>query len=730
MSLNKLHPRLQDFVKENWKGLTPIQNAAFDPIYTGSNCIIEAPTSGGKTEAVLFPLLTRIAPNKTTGFKVLYIAPLKALLNDLAPRVISYAEKCYLKAFKWHGDVSQEGKIKQMIFPSDILLATPESIEAILLRRANWVNVFRDIETIVIDEAHYFALTDRGSHLLCLLQRIESEIKKQPQRIAITATIGNPYDLLKWLIGEKSEGVRIQVSSKTDKERDFMIHYFMDDGAQLHGSLYRQLVNKKSIVFERSRTDTEGTATKINERNQLAGIRNPVKVKTHHSSVSKRLREEAEGSIKQENESSLNAIISTSTLELGIDIGHLDQVIQIGGLNSSSSFLQRVGRTGRRTGQSQYFRGLCSEEDELILLTACVNLGLERVSENILFPKRAFHILSHQIICVCLQKMGTTPEVIWSIISKAACFSQVSRKQFDTLIDYMIKEDFLRSDSSQVLLTSNKTEGEFLRANWKRLFAIFDTGPMYNVVDGKKVIGTLDSGFARSRELPFVFVLGGQEWDAIKIDHELQQVSVKKNETGIAPRWKAFANFDIPFELAQEVGRLLSTTGSPSFLDANALMILQRQRNIYNTLNWQQGKWVWDLAEDGNIIYLWTFSGEKINRALTILLSTTLDADINYDYKQVTIDFKKAKAISIDALQSLISSFKSNSRLELEAIALEKIQVKWFSKFSNCLPDSLAKLTIFEKDYDLTGMIRELNTIAINEIKAIGYNGQNPSITY
>jgi ATP-dependent Lhr-like helicase len=716
MSLNKLHPRLQDFVKENWADLTPIQNAAFDTIYQGSNCIIEAPTSGGKTEAVLFPLLTRIAPNKTTGFKVLYIAPLKALLNDLALRVIPYAEKCYLKAFKWHGDVSQGDKIKQMIFPSDILLATPESIEAILLRRANWAEVFRDIETIVIDEAHYFALTDRGSHLLCLLQRIESELKKQPQRIAVTATIGNPGDLLTWLIGNNANGKLIQVPGKTDKERDFMIHYFEDEGVELHNSLYRQLINKKSIVFERSRTGTEDTATKINERNQLVGDRNPVKVKTHHSSVSKRLREEAEGSIKQNNESSLNAIISTSTLELGIDIGHLDQVIQIGGLNSSGSFLQRVGRTGRRSGQSQYFRGLCSEPDEMILLTACVSLGIERVSEDILFPKRAFHILAHQIICLCLQKMGTTTEVVWSIVSKAACFSKVSRNQFETLIDFMIKEDFLRSSGGQVLLTSNKTESEFLRANWKRLFAIFDTGPMYNVVDGKKVIGTLDSGFARARELPFVFVLGGLEWKATKIDHELQQVSVQKNETGIAPKWKGVANFDVPFELAQEVGRLLVTDGRPSFLDANALNILQMERNIHNALNWQQGKWVCDVAEEGNIIYLWTFSGEKINRVLVILLSTILDADIDYDYKQVKIDFKKGKAISVEELQNLISSFKSKSRLDLEAIALEKIQVKWFSKFSDCLPDSLAQLTIFEKDYDLTGMIRELNTITINEL--------------
>jgi ATP-dependent Lhr-like helicase len=698
MSLTKLHPRLQDLVKDKkWGDLTPIQKEAFDPIYQGNSCIIEAPTSGGKTEAVLFPLLTRIASNKSSGFKVLYIAPLKALLNDLALRVIPYAQMCYQEAFKWHGDVSQGDKVQQMLFPSDILLTTPESIEAILLRKSNWKDVFQHLETIVIDEAHYFALTERGSHLISLLQRIESDIKKQPQRIAVSATIGNPDDLLYWLIGNRPDGKRIYVSGKTDKKRDFMIHYFIDDGTDLHKNLYKQLIRKKSIVFERSRTGTEDTATRINETNQLIESRFQVKVKTHHSSVSKRLREEAEVSIKQNNEASLNAIISTSTLELGIDIGDLDQVIQIGSLNSSGSFLQRVGRTGRREGQSQYFRGMCAEPEELVLLTACVSLGLERISESILFPRKAFHILAHQTICLCLQKLGTTADIIWDTLSKATCFSQISRSQFDSLIEYMLKENFLRIVNGNVLLTSNKTESEFLRANWKRLFAIFDTGPMYNVVDGKKVIGTLDSSFARTRELPFVFVLGGQEWNAIKIDHELQQISVKKNETGLAPKWKAIASYDIPFELAQEVGKLLMSNEIPSFLDDPAIIILQKQRNEYKKLDWKPGKWILDWVPEANKIYLWTFAGEKINRSIDILLTVNLKATIKYDYQNVEIDFGKGKPMDNNTFLELISSFKSKSKAELESVALNEIDVKWFSKFSECLPESLAKQTICDR---------------------------------
>jgi ATP-dependent helicase Lhr and Lhr-like helicase len=713
MSLNKLHPRLQDYVKDKkWGDLTPIQKKAFDPIYEGKSCILEAPTSGGKTEAVLFPLLTRIKSNKSSGFKILYIAPLKALLNDLALRVIPYAKMCHLKAFKWHGDVSQGEKVQQMLFPSDILLTTPESIEAILLRKPDWRNVFRNLETIVIDEAHYFALTERGSHLVALLERLEAEIKRQPQRIGITATVGNPEELLNWLMSDRVGGECIRVESTTTKVRDFEIQYFIEEGLELQSSLYKMLIQKKSIVFERSRSNTEETASRINERNLATKTRLPVKVKTHHSSISKRLREEAEDSIKLGSETSINAIISTSTLELGIDIGELDQVIQVGGLNSSSSFLQRVGRTGRRPDRPQFFRGLCADPDELILLTGCVSLGLKRTSENILFPKKAFHILAHQIICLCLQQSGVTTDYIWKTLSNASCFSDVTRQEFGSLISYMLQEDFLREIGRNALVTSSKTENEFLRANWKRLFAIFDTGPMYNVVDGKKIIGTLDSGFAREQTLPFVFVLGGQEWNALKLDHEMQQVSVEKNETGIAPKWKAIGNYDIPFELAQEVGRLLMNNINLDFLDAAAKKIFQSQRNTYFNIGWKSDKWILDSSFENSKIYLWTFAGDKINRTISNFLSTIIKEAPKYDYMNVIIDIEKEN-LSPNDLRQVLLDLKSGTLQDLEVLIENKVDVKWFSKFSDCLPTPLAKKTIREKGMDIAGLVKQLNHITI-----------------
>jgi ATP-dependent Lhr-like helicase len=705
MSIHKLHPRLQDFVGNNWKGLTPVQEQAFDPIFKRTHCIIQAPTSGGKTEAVLFPLLTRLSETKASGIKILYIAPLKALLNDLALRVEPYAQMCFKEAFKWHGDVSQAEKIQQMQFPSDILLTTPESIEAILLRRSEWKHVFNSLETVVIDEAHYFALTERGAHLMSLLERIGAGIGRDFQRIAVTATIGNPQDMMTWLTGNKNGGMKITTEARIKKEKDFRIHFFETDQTALHNYLYSLLNGKKSIVFDRSRTATEETAAAINERNKK-NPRTPVKIKTHHSSVSKYLRETAESDIKTKRESGINAIISTSTLELGIDIGELDQVIQIGELTSSGAFLQRVGRTGRRPGRPQVFYGLCTEQDDVLLLTACVSLGLRGISEDIFFPKRAFHILAHQLICYCLQERGATADQCWSVLSKSFSFSGISRKDFDTLVTNLLSTDYLREAGGGALIAGEKTEGEFLGMRWRRLFAIFDTAVMYNVVDGKKIIGTLDASFSQSQSLPFVFVLGGMEWNTLKIDHERQQILVEKNKTGLPPKWKNLNQFDVPYEVAQEVGSLLTSKDRPDFLDSHSDIVLAGLQDMHSNLNWSRTKWIMDNLE-GSTITIWTFAGDKINRTIALLLEDYYEKNKpSYNYQFVTIKLAETTVKTADQLRNIIHGFLSLDSTSLTLRLTDKIKVKWFSKFSNCLPDQLAKQTLVEKYLDVEGLIK------------------------
>jgi len=739
--LQSIHPGLQKLIWERgWKdGLSDIQRKAIPEILDGKDCIIEAPTAGGKTEAVLFPVLTYAALRKQTSVQILYLAPLRALLNDIELRAIEYANACGLHCFKWHGDVSQKEKIEELKKPSQLLLSTPESLEAILLRKAGWHQFFSELGVIIIDEAHNFSSCDRGSHLISLLERLESSINKSPQRIAITATVGNPEKMLQWLAGANRKiGKRIHVNSTIEKEKDFQILFFdekndMEDDPEQNASyrqfnqLYKLLQEQKTIsrvnktiVFGRSRTNTETLATAINQMNKLTASKNPVRVRTHHSAVSKFYREEAENLIKMGKsiDSGLNAIISTSTLELGIDVGELDQIIQIGSLSSSSAFLQRVGRTGRRPNKPQTFRGLCTKEEELLLLTAVINLGLKGISEAIIFPTKAYHILSHQLICLSLQNNGISLEAAWDNLSKAHCFSNIVKKKFNELVHFMLEKKFLRNVDG-LLVVGEVGEKVFLGSNWRRLFAVFESAPMYEVWDEKKHIGTLDSAFVEAMEIPFLFVLGGIEWNAQKVKHESRQVLAKKTKAGDAPKWVSFSGLDIPFETAKEAGRILFGSRIPDYLDAEARTCISATMNKYKRVPFSDGVWVIQSSNDGEA-KIWTFAGDKINRTLAKLVILNGIGIATSDYKSIIIK----KAINeqsklnemIFAFLNKLSSIDKGSMKSLESELFEKVRLAVFSKFVKCLPDNLWYEAMAERIFDFEGLIDELKR---NEIEVI-----------
>ncbi|WP_162944719.1 hypothetical protein [Flavisolibacter nicotianae] len=237
---------------------------------------------------------------------------------------------------------------------------------------------------------------------------------------------------------------------------------------------------------------------------------------------------------------------------------------------------------------------------------------------------------------------------------------------------------------------------------------------MYNVVDGKKVVGTLDFGFAQTLQLPFVFVLGGQEWNALKLDHEMQQVLVEKNKTGKAPKWKALANFDIPFELAQEVGSILMSDLQLHFLDHVAHLSIQRQRNTMGSLGWQRNKWILEADEDHGPFSLWTFGGDKINRTIALLFAAEFGEQPDYDFKLITFQAQKDEELSMEQLCKWLSQLRTSTLIELESLIHSQVEAKWFSKFSECLPEKLAKWTIQERGTDLQGVTRELNKIALS----------------
>lgn len=240
-------------------------------------------------------------------------------------------------------------------------------------------------------------------------------------------------------------------------------------------------------MFTRSRAGAERLST-LFVRTAAKGLPE-ARVRTHHSAVSRFFREEAEGLIQSASDQALHAIISTSTLELGIDIGELDNVVQVDALASPAAFLQRVGRTGRRPGRPQVFRGSVTDVEDLLLLTATVSIGLRGASEALSFPRRAFHLLAHQLLCLSLQNHGISAEAAWRRLRGAWCFSGVTDEECAHLVSHLCEKEYLRLADGD-LVVGEQTEKEFLGTRWRRLFAVFSTAPLFEVFEGKNQVGT------------------------------------------------------------------------------------------------------------------------------------------------------------------------------------------------------------------------------------------------
>lgn len=710
-SLELLHPGLQRWLKEqNWSGLRPVQEAALRPLLNGESCVIEAPTAGGKTEAALFPALTRAAGNRKDSVQVLYIAPLRALLNNLEARANTYARSCGLHAFKWHGDVGQTEKVRQLKEPPHLLLTTPESVEAILLRKATWRKFFSGIEAIIIDEAHSFASGDRGGHLLSLLERLETGTEARPQRIALSATIGNPEAMCQWLMGNRKPALRISVPPGAAQHNDYLIHHFEDDsdlsGGEGIGSrglrrlrrLVTELRGKRTITFVRSRSQAEDMAKAVGQVTN-----DQLKVRTHHSAVSKYFREDAESRIGRLGEDGINAIFSTSTLELGIDIGELDRIIQLGTLSSPSSFLQRVGRTGRREGAPRYFRGLTTDRDELQLLTATVSLGLEYRSEALKLEQRAFHLLAHQTLCIALQQHGVRPDEVWQTLSRAYVFGGIQRSEFNELISFMVRNDYLR-DADGVLIVGAAAERRYLAANWRPLFAVFSSAPMYDVMEGRTQVGTLDTTFVAGLKVPFHFTLAGKRWKADKVDYDSKTIRARRDYDGNAPKWESFGGPAVPLETAQRAAELQYRHRElPPVLDATAeAVLLALMVPGDNGSVWSPGAITYMPLGTGRAI-LRTFAGDVLNGTLANLLAGT-GLKVRRNYAELTLEQSTRDVGSMqDDVFSLLVRIAESSDDESElASALHAQQRAWkFSPFAEMLPERLVKAALVDQVTDL-----------------------------
>ncbi|WP_433248679.1 DEAD/DEAH box helicase [Actinomadura nitritigenes] len=392
--MDGLHPSLPHHIVNvlGRKSLRPLQESAFGPVIDGSDALLLDPTAGGKTEAAMFPLLSAMAAKNWTGLSVLYVCPLKALLNNLLPGLETYAA--------WLGRWQ-----RILADPPDILLTTPESIESMLVSaKVDHTTLFRGLRAVVVDEVHAFACDDRGWHLLCVLERLTGVAGRPIQRVGLSATVGNPRELLAWLQGPAAgqrAGSVVAPEAGAPAEPSIELDHVgsVENAAKVISALHR---GEKRLVFCDSRRLVE----------QLGAALRALGVTTFlsHASLSLDERRRAEEAFADARDC---VIVATSTLELGVDVGDLDRVIQVNAPPTIGSFLQRLGRAGRRAGSTRNCLFLAIGREDVLAIAALLLQWSRGFVEPVTAPPEPRHIVAQQFLAPCLQEKQVG-EKLWS----------------------------------------------------------------------------------------------------------------------------------------------------------------------------------------------------------------------------------------------------------------------------------------------------------------------------
>lgn len=675
--------------KLGWTELTSVQEKSIPEILDGKNLIILAPTAGGKTEAAFFPILSKVADKKLQPVSVLYISPIKALLNNQEERLKELSSFIYGDVFKWHGDVERGEKNKFFKNKAQILMITPESIEVILMNSSiDKRELFRQLHYIVIDEIHSFADGERGIHLIALIERLQQYSEFDIQRIGLSATVGNPEKIMEWLQGSSKRESKVIYPDNEKKEKKIEIK-FCDSDEEIAVEAAKRIINKKALIFSNSRKGAEILKSDISRLGLESFI--------HHASVNKYFREEAEDSFKV---GSSNVIIATNTLELGIDIGALDIVLHVDTPTSVSSFLQKIGRTGRRKGKIAHFVFFPKKEKEIVLAVAILNLASKKWVEDVIVTDKAYDILYHQIITICLSCYGAEIDDIFRILTNGYSFSGITYDEYIYLVEYMVENKILHRDRSKIFL-GDEGEKIFGKMNYMDLYSTFETPKEFSVSHKGRTIGTIESWFVKALGDKFNFLLAGKCWESIKIDDKKYIVYVEPAKYAEPPKWISGGKM-LSYELAQEFLEVITNNIDYKFLNIPEKEKLNEYRYEEQEFGIRKDK---IKIENRNIEFgVYTFWGDRINYTIG---NTICLLDDRLTLRAVSWNgfcIKKNKSdINETDISDLIEKIRNNPEFYDDNIKKqleEKIPDISLSKYQKYLPDNLRKKMVAEYLYN------------------------------
>ena len=605
-------PFIQDYIYHSgWQSLRSVQNAAGDAIFnTDENVLLTASTASGKTEAAFFPILTLLEENPSKTVGVLYIAPLKALINDQFSRLNELCEEAGIDVSRWHGDVAQSKKRKLLRKPSGILQITPESLESLMINKHMEIPaLFGDLRFIVIDEIHSLLRGDRGMQTFCLIERLCRLAACTPRRIGLSATIGNPEAAGQFLAAGSGRGTVIPaVDSGREIWRLSMEHFYntapqADEGRQLTvstprlepptdtapkaadpgiGYIFEHTKGKKCLVFTNSREECESVCQNL--RQYCEANREPDRFLIHHGNLSASYRESAEEEMKDDD--SFLSVCATATLELGIDIGRLERAFQIDAPFTVSGFLQRMGRTGRRGNPSEMWfvmredhweaRAMLPDSIPWYLLQgiALVQLYIEeRFVEPPRMDRLPYSLLYHQTMSTLASCGEMTPAELASRVLPLSCFHRISQEDYRLLLSHLLEIDHInRTENGGLILGIT---GERIVNNFK-FYAVFRENIEYTVHAGSEQLGTI----VKPPPVGDKIAIAGRVWVVDEVDHKRREVWCTLVKGNI-PAYFGDVAGDIHTRILERMHAVLKENTYYPYLMPHAVCRLQEARETY-----------------------------------------------------------------------------------------------------------------------------------------------------
>ena len=713
-----LHPTIQRWIwKQGWRTLRTIQEQAILPILSNDrDVLISASTAGGKTEAAFLPTLSDLLFNPTQGVAVLGIIPLKALINDQHRRLKSISELAGIPVYAWHGDISFSQKSKALKKDQSVLLITPESLEALFVKRHSELKkAFCNLRRIVVDELHAFIGSERGMQLQSLMNRVDLLTGQTIPRIGLSATLGDMAEAAKFLRFNGELSCEQIISTTKDRDLRMQTRGYAQKNTlasssalsvtqEIQNHLFKTLRGNTNLVFANSRQRVELFADGL--RRQSDEDRVPNEFYPHHGNLSKELREEVEERLKKSVYPT--TVICTNTLELGIDIGSVKSVAQLSVPPSVASLCQRIGRSGRQDGEPAILRNYLIEQelhsrssipDRLRLQSFHSIATTELLIDGWIEPPspRQLHLstLVQQLLSIICQFGGISPQEAWYILHQTGPFHQIEIPHFKSLLMCLGQKEVIIQSSDGALHLGKR--GEKLVDNY-RFYAAFSTPEEITVVCEGKTLGMLDTAFPIVTNSYLIFA--GRRWLIKDYDEKRKIVNVKPASGGELPKFESSYGAMVHSKVRKEVRRLYEDSTVPIYLDATAAEFFHQGKATYQELGLSQ-KLLW---QDGSRTYLVIWESDQVCFTLELLF---LQHNVTVSRYGPLLIFEH---IDLSTLRKVIKKIiNSPSPRPNELVA--NLENKNKEKYDNLLNDELLNMTCSIGLVDVINAFSYLKTV-------------------